>query len=119
MPESENSLRALKAGDLVMVPKGYRSSEHEAQLVERVGRRWLYVGNGYSQLKFDRDTGSSSDYNGGQAFRPEGLAVARRRAEVMALLRPLLGSYSWERNLTTDQLEAILAILQPEQGDDA
>lgn len=82
--------------------------------ITRIGRKYAYVGAPVGEMAFDLSDGwEKSDGSGYRArmFTPEGLEEDVRATELRLTFHQATAAYGWERNLTSSQMERILAIL--------
>lgn len=118
----DRSLKPAIVGDkLVMVRPLHRGApELTDVVVVKVAIKYLTVewdnGSSAASAEFRRDNGEErGSYSGSHYHRKlmthECLALLDRHREVVERLRPL-GSYSWMRDLSVDQMERIAAILE-------
>lgn len=113
------ALPNVKVGDPLILATANRYREDEPVTVSRIGRKYLYVARDGRELtdRFYRDTGvEDSNYGGKQRlYTPDQYDEVKQRD---ALFRELYDAgievaFRVRDNLTTDQLRALLAVVQP------
>lgn len=117
----KHSLEGVRAGDTVVVVSGNRYRGTTAvRRVTRVGRKYLYADGGYCELKFEISNGREpTQYGSGDAaYTPAQYAESQlRTATIKALHEAGVELRNpWNCPLTTDQLTALLAVVQPTAG---
>ncbi|MFI9344902.1 hypothetical protein ACIG0D_27105 [Streptomyces sp. NPDC052773] len=115
-----NGLGDVKVGDKLILATGNRYRGDEPVTISRVGRKYLYVAREDGRElrdRFHRDTGvEDSQYGARQRlYTPEQYEEQAQRTSLFDGLRRagIDVTHEVRSDLTTDQLRALLAVVQP------
>lgn len=113
-------LADVKVGDKLILATGNRYRGDEPVTVSRIGRKYLYVArqDGYElRDRFHRNDGTEDTQYGARQrlYTPEQYEETKQRGSLFERLNEagLMVKYEIRPEVTTDQLRALLAVLQP------
>lgn len=109
--------------EVILVSRhGVKRETEESAVIERVGRKWVYIKKYGLESAFDAVTGREKSDFGYPSYicTPEMRAVAKRRKDVIDGLWSLgvewrLGG--WEEKYSTETLSRVLALLSAGKND--
>jgi hypothetical protein len=107
----------FEIGQVVIVTERFGQRGHSEMTVTKLGRKYVYVGEGYKQRKFDAATGAENlpgGYSGGSLFTVKKWEERRQLQQLWGELKPLGLERVWgaaSAALTVSQLERVVAIL--------
>lgn len=116
---SEFTLEGVKVGDELTVREGNWSRDNEPRVVPfrpvtKVGRKYVTIGEGWNALVVHIESGIQKDESNypSRAFKPEDYPRYLYSLELQKRWGEATKGMGWDRCLTTDQRERILAILE-------
>jgi hypothetical protein len=107
----------FEIGQVVIVTERFGQRGHSEMTVTKLGRKYMYVGEGHKQRKFDATSGSESvpgSYSGGHVFTVQKWEERQQLQQLWGELKSLGLERVWgaaSAALTVSQLERVVAIL--------
>lgn len=115
---SEESLKGkISVGDEVIISRSQinrnRQVEHTytTATITRIGRKLAYISEHNYEVGFYLDTGVERSHYPRRMFTEQTLAAHAKRRQLLIDVQTYTDKYGWVRELSTDALEKILAIL--------
>ena len=124
MFSESKSLKGVKVGDTVVVPRYDRTSRvnsGQERVVTRVGRTLIYIREHGREIGFYIEVGSErSDYQPRWAYLPDEWEKEQRHVKVMARLRDeyKIGPTGYSNHVSPEAWSEILEVLDRHAGKD-
>ena len=104
---------------VVMRERAYRGQGRDIPVtISRIGRKYVYVQRHGREIGFDAVTGRESVEGHYDAYivTAEGWTAYDARRDAMERLSKATNGYSWQARLTTEEADAIVAIIEAAQA---